>query len=363
MIQPVRYYKVISSAVGGKRNKIFFAGNVIKETDLPNGNAEKLVKQKHLERLFDADKKFFSGNGQYLSNVYKHCQAKIEIPEIKRIYESAKKTEVLLSEKDIELSLIMPFFRAGNIAWLALESLSRQINIDFGWELIIIEENFDSPLGLEKILEYKDRLTSAGCASIKYIELSQWLPLSSKWYYMIQNSDTNSKVCCFNSADVYCPPQRLSKQFKVLTDGIHNWYRLAGNIIYDIETGLHVKRMNIVNKGDTCCRATTMNIAKKLPLNSVKKSVDGWTYNTFCCYGLKEHFDISDMWQYCVNVNGINNISIGRKERIVNKKGGLMQCCDGMTNHLPEDVYLRLKECKTLIHSHKLLLQDSNIKI
>ncbi len=69
----------------------------------------------------------------------------------------------------IELSVCAPFFRAKYIGWLALESLCRQKDINFEWELIISEEMFDEAMGKDVIMKYKSRLEDLGCVRLKYI--------------------------------------------------------------------------------------------------------------------------------------------------------------------------------------------------
>jgi len=49
----------------------------------------------------------------------------------------------------IELTVGIPMFRSRHIGWLALESLCRQKDIDFKWELLIMEE--EESLGEEKV--------------------------------------------------------------------------------------------------------------------------------------------------------------------------------------------------------------------
>jgi len=46
----------------------------------------------------------------------------------------------------IEMSVVMPLYRAKFIGWLAFESLIRQKGIDFEWELIIMQEKNDEAM-------------------------------------------------------------------------------------------------------------------------------------------------------------------------------------------------------------------------
>lgn len=50
-------YKVIALSVGGLKNKIFNSGDLVTEKDFAEGEAEKLVKSKHLMLIDDSSKK------------------------------------------------------------------------------------------------------------------------------------------------------------------------------------------------------------------------------------------------------------------------------------------------------------------
>jgi hypothetical protein len=47
----MKKYKVLTSSVGGRRNKIFKAGDIVFENNFPEGNAEQLVKKGFLEKV------------------------------------------------------------------------------------------------------------------------------------------------------------------------------------------------------------------------------------------------------------------------------------------------------------------------
>lgn len=353
---PHRIYRVKATTVPGKANRLYTCGDIVNEYHFAVGQSEKLADQGYLERLFDPNMEFYRGSKQHLDNIFSHCRASISKEEIAHVYSKASKS--IIGSSNPIMSCILPLFRSKEIAFVVMESLCRQQNAP-DWELVVIEEDFDSPLTLKGVEKYSHRLRMAGCGKITYISIDQWMPLSAKWHYLIQNCSDTSKIVCFNSADVYCPPNRLEKQFSVLTSG-YNWYRISSNIVYDIETRLHYKRESIgQNKGDTVCRATTMDIARKLPLQPVKRSVDGWTFNTFRVYGLIQFTDSSEIGNLSVNVNGINNISLDRQKRIMEMEN----CCDDMCNHLPEDIVKMLEKKQAKIEAHKQLIKNSTVKI
>lgn len=303
---------------------------------------------------------------QYDQNIAPQCKAVMTPREALGIYKTKAKYYELISKKNtlIKLSVVIPLFRAGHIAWLALESLIRQHGIDFEWELIIMEEDFDNPFGFSKIAPYEKRLNKAGCVRILYISISKWVPLSAKWYFLIRNISLKSKVVAFNAADGYCSKNRLQRQYNILSQGKYNWYKLSGNLVYDISLDKHVKRVSIgENRADNASRAASSDLAKQLPLACVKTSVDGWTYNTLNRRGIKSYYDESDLWHDTINVNGINNISLDRKNRILNTIPPLSTCCNSLNNHIPKEIAQRLRETKAHLLDHKTLLANSKIKL
>jgi hypothetical protein len=48
-----RKFKVVCLAVSGVRNAIHRSGDVVFENNFPEGNAEKLLKSKHIQEIFD----------------------------------------------------------------------------------------------------------------------------------------------------------------------------------------------------------------------------------------------------------------------------------------------------------------------
>ena len=287
------------------------------------------------------------------------------------IYEKESDITVLDSEVDtkfkgeIVLSVVIPYFRAGYIGWVPFESLIRQENIDFKWEIVIIEENFENPFGLDRILEYKDELAKVGCSRIKYISIKKWLPLSAKWYFLVDACSASSKIVAMNSSDIYCSKLRLSKQYSKLINGDKNWYKIGGNLVYDIGLDYHVKLISMDPKrSDTCSAAASMELMKKLPLACVKVNVDGWRYNTLKNVGIDFFYDnTADLQKDTININGLNNLSLGRAKNVKNIKPPFKKCCDDLCNHIPIEISQKLIESNKYIAEHKKNRSDSKIKL
>lgn len=301
---------------------------------------------------------------QHDQEILPSCRANLTTTQMQEIFEQAEHIEVKLKKSPVKMSVVLPYFRAGFIGWVPLESFIRQKNVSCNWELIICEENFDNPFGLVKILSYMKELEKVGCVRIKYIELKSWLPLSAKWYFLIQSTEKSSRVVLFNSADLYSGVHRFERQYKILSGKKFNWYKLVGNLIYDIGSDKHVKRVSMAKeRPDTACRAVTMELARKLPLAPVKQSVDGWTFNTLEKEGVQIYYDESDLWETTVNINGMNNISIGRSDRIINVTYPLEECCTSLKRHLPVKVIEKLDGLREHIDDHTRIREESKISL
>ena len=266
------------------------------------------------------------------------------------------------TKNDIVVSVVLPLFRAKNIAWVAFESLIRQENINFYWELVIIEENFDDPFGLDNILKYKEQLKNIGCVTISYISLNKWLPLSAKWFFLIQESNEFSKMIALCAADMYQSKLRLSKQYNTLIETENNWYKLSQNVFYDLESNKHAIYPVPEDKNDSCCVMVSKSLADNLPLVCIKRHVDSWLYNSLLKCGLKFFYDTSsDLKNDTINVHGINNLSIHRNEKMKDISAPYKKCCDHLENHLPKEIIDRFQHSIKFLSHHKNLAKNSKI--
>ena len=63
------------------------------------------------------------------------------------------------NDNEIELSVVVPFYRSKRINWITFEGLKNQKNIDFNWELIISQEKLEPYITYDEIKEkYLDDL-------------------------------------------------------------------------------------------------------------------------------------------------------------------------------------------------------------
>ena len=90
------------------------------------------------------------------NKILPQCKASTTKEECERTYSDAVTFE--FGSGDPVLSVVIPYYRAKFIGWLPLESLINQINIDFDWEIVIMEEMGDIPFGVNNIIPYIKRL-------------------------------------------------------------------------------------------------------------------------------------------------------------------------------------------------------------
>lgn len=257
----------------------------------------------------------------------------------------------------IKLSVVIPMFRAKYIGWLPFESLIRQKNINFEWELIVAEEIYDESMGEFEVYKYKDQLKDLGCVKFEYISLEKWISLAEKLYLLVQNCSDSSKVFVWHSADYYSAPFRLMTHYKnFLENDIHLssplkaiYYNIADNSI-----ALH-DTTNCGRKNDVMGKAWDINVVKQIPKQDRRSCVDSWLY--FECNeisnGLKIHFDESDNWKYALSTHGFNNITFHRENKIKNPIQPFYSCPINIFETIPEKILRRLRECKKDLKKHK----------
>jgi len=275
----------------------------------------------------------------------------------------------------------MPLYRAGGIAWLALEGLCRQEDIDFEWELLVIEEFGCEGIGEAALRAYEPRLAAVGCrVPITYISLSEWIPLSQKWYQLAELADSNGFLLI--AGDDYPNPKRLAETKKIFTTTDAEWVQTPVGYFYDIETdALSIwdynlsQPMNFAGLGVTRMhpcgleKAIQTNLLKNLSESDLMRGVDGWLYLEVSRYlerDPKVVWNRSKSWRKGIFTDGFNNLSIrshlyeGASVRRPFRSPASTQVhcpkCDeafeGEASRLedivPADIALRLRELKSV---------------
>ena len=263
----------------------------------------------------------------------------------------------------IELSVVIPMFRAKYIGWLPFESLIRQRGIDFEWELIIAEEVHDEAIGKEEIYKYKERLKKLGCVRFKYIGLEKWISLGEKLHLLAQSCSDSSKVFVWHAADYYSHPTRLKEHHNIFSckEKIH--LHLPTNAIYyNIMSGklaIHntTRRGRNSRKDDCIGKAWCMGTIKKVPKEFRRAAVDGWLFaNVKKITGggkLIIHFDKSDNWKHALSTHGFHNLTHQRAGWINRLKPPFYECTIDINKTIPKEILVRLDKSKEYLKKHK----------
>lgn len=263
----------------------------------------------------------------------------------------------------IELSVVLPMFRSQHIGWLPFESLVRQTDILFEWELIIAEELEHQPFGEHQILEYKKKLEDLGCVRFKYIGLEKWITLAEKLYLLKENCDKETGIFMWHSADYYSAPKRLITSYEIFKEESPHVLLPIKAIYYDISNecvALHDSSMkgHNVRQDDVVGKSWSYNVIKSLPKVKRRSGVDGFLFRE--CKKITGGQgtvsicrDESDNWKYALSTHGLNSINHRRGNWLKTKKPPFRECPVDINTTIPVDVLTRLKECKKFIKKHK----------
>lgn len=240
----------------------------------------------------------------------------------------------------IRLTVALPIFNSARIAWLAMESLCRQKNINFQWELIAAEES-QNAMGFEKFISYRDRLKEVGCTAVDYISLDSWKPLPHKWRLIGKMADKNSIGFIMQAADCYSEPNRLTTALKAFEAG-YDWVKSNKGLFYHL--GLKKEILYNANQRTGLNMAFATRCARELPLDDRRAIVDGWLAN--CVKSMNPSYKIftdeSENWKYGVDTHGLNNISKNRERFFSNPTPPFESTDLKIKNFLPADIFQKL---------------------
>ena len=227
------------------------------------------------------------------------------------------------NEDEIKLSVTLPIYRSKHIIWITFESLMKQKNINFNWELIIIQERLEPYISYDEIeTKYLDNLIKIGLKRIVYIEIKNWIPLSKKWINLFSYCSDTSVCTVLVHSDAYNQSYRLIETYDIFNkqeDIV--WVCSKKGIFYDIYTGKKIIfDGNLQNKGVNnpgkagLYRSIRTNIAKKINTDEYpERYVDSWLYKNSCKI-VKDPiviFNESDNWKYSLETDGLNKIFTG----------------------------------------------------
>jgi len=248
------------------------------------------------------------------------------IDNIKHIFKNIQidnKTFIWEADKNIELTVALPAYNSKNIIYLALESLKNQTNINFNWELIIVEED---GLSYDLVKTYQEQLP--GCKRIVYVGIRKRILLIEKWKSIALLASNTSKVYVLQAADCYSSPKRLyihyqhfkNRRCYFSTQLRGLFYNLLNNkkVFYD---GGKIDNKRSI-KGNHLNMALRTPDIKALPLKNIKKGIDSYIRNfvkrrnkiTANNYIFADTSIDGNNWKYSIDTDGANNISLGRRK-------------------------------------------------
>ena len=251
----------------------------------------------------------------------------------------------------IEMTVGLPLFNSQHIAWLALESLCRQKNIDFEWELIVAEEQNKKMFGQKKVFSYESQLKKVGCKNLLYIPLKKWIPLFNKWRLISQRADLNSKAFILQAGDDYSHPYRLYETYNLMIVKGNTVISSQVGPFYDIPTGI-VCLYDVREKPTTAGlnMAVQTDVMKRLPQMDYRKNVDSKiAYHAIILEGVafKREFNNSSNWKCGVCTNGFHNISL-KRGTIMRTRKDIYDLHSGIKieDCIPIDIIQKLITCK-----------------
>lgn len=210
------------------------------------------------------------------------------------------------------LTVGLPLYRQGAIAWLAIEGLCRQQDVPCEWELIVCEEAEES-LTKTRLQSYADRLSAVGCIKCTYWQIKNWVPLARKWREMARASSRGSEWFLLQGGDDYPQPHRLSETVRLAANGA-DWITHEHGLFLNLATGQHI----VWDRGLApptiklgLDKAVRTSLARELPISGRCTSVDHWFYDeTSRCQKsvLRVTWNKSPNWSCGLYTHGANNI-------------------------------------------------------
>lgn len=245
----------------------------------------------------------------------------------------------------VDLSVALPIYKGKHIFWLAMESLCRQKDITFSWELLVAEEQIKPYAGEKEIYEYEDRLKKVGCKKIKYLPLKEWIPLSQKWALLGKEAASEMFVC--HADDNYSQPYRLKEVYENIDRDYICYpsclfYFIKNNTVYE-HTVIPYRKSTKPAKGLHYSFKT--KYAKKIPNSNRAIIVDQWIYD-FIFRHLKNQIHhkwiVSDHWKEGFNTHGFHRLSKTRYKKHKDK----VEDATKYSTVWPKDVFQKMQSIK-----------------
>lgn len=331
--------------------------NVIKDHLLKAYGIDTVIKKEHLLKYYDKDAEFEFVDSiekndliQWILIKRKGCVSEITQTQEQNIQNKPIKYK---GEKPI-LTVALPCFNSQKIGWLAMESLCNQKDIDFKWELLIMEEDYPeaNPFGYEEFKKYEKRLKKVGCIGIQYFRLDKKITLLEKWSKIGKQTHEKSIGFLLQASDCYSYPTRLKMSYDAMING-YDWCQCVQGCFYEVQTGKMIKyngntiewSRNHLNMG------FRTEYARLIPEAELGIGIDGYLIGQCQKYKGKEQLkiynDSTDNWRFGVDSHGANNISIKRGAYFINTTPPFEKTDIKIEDVLPKEIVEKLLTLKT----------------
>ena len=213
------------------------------------------------------------------------------------------------------LTVALPLWKSKNIAWLALESLIRQRDVNYHWELVVLEEE-EEQFGKERLFEYANKLERVGCTRIVHLSIDKWMPLPMKWKTIHRNATKTSKYFLLQAGDCYSYPWRLRDSYYMFEKGA-DWINSAKGIFYYIQedfASMYDSTLELSSKRVGLNMGCRMDLLTKFPDDHRRKGIDGFLW-LICRNNKGSPLNIkwtTNHWQTGFDSHGMNHISYNR---------------------------------------------------
>lgn len=246
----------------------------------------------------------------------------------------------LANPKRIEMTVGMPLYKSRKIIWLALEGLRNQKNIDFGWELIIFEENGYS---FDIINKFIDKFPN--CQRVNYVHFDNKknMPLSTKWISIAKSATSTSKILVMQDSDDYSPNKRLyihREHFKNRNCILSTFTK---GIFYNIKTSQTMIYNNKNNKRANLLNAVDIRYIKKFKDPKIYRLIFTHFFQKINTVNIFQDTLISqDNWKTGFFTDGYNTITIKRRVLYDRPITGYMKCRNSVMKKYPGTVLIFL---------------------
>lgn len=243
------------------KNNIINKNNTIDENNI-------LFENNNLNRnkiKYKNDKNILPENNNY--NKDKYDKNNYINDNIKRISPYNVLWENLNNNKQlIEMTVALPIYEGEKIVELTLESLKNQEKINFGWELIILEEYGKS---LEIIKKFINKLP--GCQRIIYKILNVKHSILDKWLEIANLASDTSRIYVMQMINSYSPKYRLYIHYEHFNNpNCYQSTQLKG-LFYDSTTNkkiFYIGANRKINQLNTAYKLDAIKLINRTEINN-----------------------------------------------------------------------------------------------